>query len=137
MATLDEIKGKYAPVFALMEKGGVRLDHLNMQDDKLYMQGAACSDDLKNKVWNEIKGVDPTYSDLICDLSVDTSLPAPPPDAPATYTVEPGDSLWKISEKMLGSGAKFKKIIEANPDKLEDENTVIHPGDVLTIPASA
>jgi LysM domain len=146
---LDELKQKYAPVFALMEKGGVRLDHLHVQDDKLFLQGAACSDDLKNKVWDAIKAVDPTYTDLTCDLSVDTSLPAPPEDAPAmaagaaagggsgtTYTVEAGDSLWKISHKFYGEGSQFHKIIDANPDKLQDENSVIHPGDELTIPAA-
>lgn len=140
MERLDELKQKYAAVFALMQKGGVRLDHLHVQDNKLYMQGAVASEDLKNRIWNVIKSVDATYSDLTCDLSVDTSLPAPPSDsqaAPATstYTVEPGDSLWKIAQKLLGAGHRFPEIIAANPGKLKDEHTVIHPGDKLVIPA--
>ena len=46
------------------------------------------------------------------------------------------DSLWKIAQKFYGNGSVFKRIIEANPDKLEDENSVIHPGDELKIPAA-
>ena len=134
MPTIDDFKQKYAPVFALMEKGGVRLDHLHVQDDKMVMTGAAASEDLRNAIWNAVKGVDSSYADTSIQIDVDTSLPAPPPDS-QTYTVEAGDSLWKIAHKFYGNGAEFKKIIAANPDKLEDENSVIHPGDVLQIPA--
>ena len=133
MPTLDDFKQKYDPVLQLIAKGGVRLDHLHVQDDKLVMQGAACSEDMVNNVWNAIKAVDPTYSDLQCEITVDSSLPAPPPDV-TVYTVEAGDSLWKIAAKYYGNGAQFKRIIEANPDKLEDEHSVIHPGDQLNIP---
>jgi nucleoid-associated protein YgaU len=114
----------------------VRLDHLHVQDDKLFMQGAVASEDLKNKVWNEIKAVDSTLSDVTCDLTVDSSLPSPPPDE-TVYTVVAGDSLWKIAQNFYGNGSLFKKIIAANPDKLKDENSVIHPGDKLKIPAAA
>ena len=67
------------------------------------MQGAVASDDLKNAVWNQIKAVDPGYSDLTCDLTVDTSLPSPPPEE-TVYTVVAGDSLWKIAQKFYGHG---------------------------------
>ena len=55
MERLDELKQKYAPVLQLIAKGGVRLDHLHVQDNKLYLQGGVATQDLKNKVWNEIK----------------------------------------------------------------------------------
>src|SRR5262249_2753252 len=83
---------------------------------------------------NQIKAVDPTYSDLTCDLRVDSTVPAPSQET-KTYTVKPGDSLWKIAQEFYGAGHLFKRIIEANPGKLVDENSVIHPGDKLTIPA--
>ena len=133
MPTLDELKQKYASVLDLVKQRNVRLDHLHVQDDKLFMQGAAPNDAVKNQIWDAIKAVDASYSDLTCDLSIDSSLPAPADDAPA-YTVQVGDSLWKISKQFYGAGNLFKKIIEANPDKLEDEKSVIHPGDVLNIP---
>jgi LysM repeat protein len=135
MERIDELKQKYQSVLNLIPTRGVVLAHLHVQDDKLYMQGAAPSDDIKNEVWNEIKAVDPAYEDLTCDLSVDTSLPQPAPEE-IHYTVKPGDSLWKIAQENLGNGALFPKLIEANPGRLKDQNSVIHPGDVLIIPAA-
>jgi nucleoid-associated protein YgaU len=129
---LDDKKLKYQSVLNLISQKGVRLDHLHMDGDKMYMSGAAPNENTKNDIWNQIKAVDPNWSsDLVCDLQVDSSLPQPQ----QTYTVQPGDSLWKIAEKHLGGGAHYPKLIAANPNRLKDEKSVIHPGDVLVIPA--
>ena len=130
---LSELKDKYASVLQIVKARGVVLSHLHVQDGKLFMQGAAPTEAIKNQIWDEIKAVDPSYSDLTADLTVDSGLPEPPPEE-VIYTVQPGDSLWKIAAKMLGGGQNFKRIIEANPDKLKDEHSVIHPGDQLRIP---
>lgn len=69
---------------------------------------------------------------------------APADEAPsATYTVQPGDSLWKIAEQTLGDGARFKQIADLNygvrqadGGALEAGNW-IEPGWVLTLPAGA
>ncbi len=135
MDELEELKTKYASVLDLIKKQGVRLDHLHVQDGKLFMQGAAPTEAVKNKVWDQIKVVDASYGDLTADISVDSSLPPPPPED-TIYTVVAGDSLWKISSHFYGAGNLFPRIIEANPDKLEDEHSVIHPGDELRIPAA-
>jgi nucleoid-associated protein YgaU len=58
---------------------------------------------------------------------------APAADAARTYTVESGDSLWKIAEDMYGSGAKYTQIFEANRDILDDPDRIF-PGQVLKIP---
>ena len=131
MDRLEELKLKYQSVLNLIKGRPILLDHLHVQDNKLFMQGRAASEEARNDVWNQIKLVDPTYSDLVCDLQVDTSL-APPP--PRTYTVVAGDSLWKIASKFYGNGAQYLRIIDANPGKLKDEKSVIHPGDVLVVP---
>ncbi|WP_171175128.1 peptidoglycan-binding protein LysM [Ruegeria sp. HKCCD8929] len=53
---------------------------------------------------------------------------------PVFYTVAKGDSLWKISEKTLGNGARYQEIFEANKPMLSDPDK-IYPGQVLRIPA--
>lgn len=133
MPTLDEYKTKYQSVLTLIKSQNVVLSHLNVQDDgKLFIQGAAPNQDIKNNVWNAIKAVDPIFADLNVDLSIDNSIPLPSMNK--SYTVVAGDSLWKIADHFYGKGQLYPKIIAANPGKLKDENTVIHPGDVLEIP---
>ncbi|MFO6465743.1 peptidoglycan-binding protein LysM [uncultured Jannaschia sp.] len=54
-------------------------------------------------------------------------------DDPVFHTVEKGDTLWAISEKTLGSGARYKEIFEANRPMLSDPDK-IYPGQNLRIP---
>lgn len=66
-------------------------------------------------------------------------------DEPAaeTYTVQPGDSLWRISEQTLGDGAHFKRIADLNYGVRQadggalDAGNWIEPGWVLQLPAGA
>lgn len=50
-----------------------------------------------------------------------------------TYTVESGDTLWRISENIYGNGSKYMKIFEANTDLLEHPDRIF-PGQELKIP---
>lgn len=134
MERIDELKLKYQSVLNLIKAKGVRLAHVHLQDNKLFIQGAAPSQEVKNDIWNQIKLVDASFGDLTCDLTVDASLAPPPAPAERTYTVVAGDSLWKIASHFYKNGAQYPKIIAANPGKLKDEKSVIHPGDVLVIP---
>lgn len=58
------------------------------------------------------------------------------PAGASTYTVQAGDSLWKISQKLYGDGNQWRRIYEANRDTIKDPD-VIHPGQTFTIPAKA
>lgn len=65
-------------------------------------------------------------------------------EAPApTYTVQPGDSLWRIAEQTLGDGARFKQIADLNygvpqaDGNALDAGNWIEPGWVLRLPAAA
>ena len=131
MDLLEGLKLKYQAALDIVKEKGVVLAHLHVDGDKLFMQGAAPNENVKNEVWNAIKATDDNWaSEVTCDLSIDTSLPQPV----RTYTVVGGDSLWKIAAHFYGNGSQFPKIIEGNPDSLVDEKSVIHPGDVLVIP---
>ena len=130
MDAFDQLKLKYQSVLNVITMKGVRLAHLHLQDGKLFIQGDAPSEDVKNDVWNQIKLTDSSFGDLTCDLSIDESL-APPV---RTYTVVGGDSLWKIAAEFYGNGAQYPKIIAGNPGQLVNDKSVIHPGDVLVIP---
>ena len=133
---LEQLKQKYASVLVAVQQNNVRLDHLHVQDDKLFMQGAAPNEACKNRVWDAIKQVDPSYSDLTCDLAIDPSLPAPAEAAAAQkYTVQPGDSLSKIAKRFYGDASAYMKIFEANTDQLDDPNN-IQVGQELVIPTS-
>lgn len=135
MATFDELKAKYAPVMTAIEEQGVRLQNLHEQDGKLFIRGAAPTEAGKNLVWMAIKSVDTSFADVMVDLTVDPSLPAPAPKA-QTYTVEPGDTLSGIAKKVYGNGNKYMKIFQANTDILKNPDQ-IKPGQVLKIPADA
>jgi hypothetical protein len=145
MADLEQMKQKYASVLNLVNQTGVQLAHVHIQDNKFFMQGAAGSEEIKNKIWDQIKLVNPAADDITCDLTVDPSL-APMAAAAAasavgsgssgkgrTYTVAPGDSLSKIAKNFYGNAGHYMKIFEANKDTLSDPDK-IKVGQELIIP---
>lgn len=74
---------------------------------------------------------DPDFSDVqssVSSVSID-------PSQPRTYTVVKGDSLSKIAKALLGDAQKWHAIYEANKDTIKNPD-LIHPGQVLKIPAS-
>ncbi len=80
--------------------------------------------------------------------SITTVTPsAPPPAQVATpahavvpevqsVTVQRGDSLWKISQRMLGSGYRYTQIYAANSGQIRDPS-LIFPEQILVVPGSA
>ena len=144
MDRLEELKNKYQGALAAIQQKGVHLTHLHVQDNKLFIQGVAPSDQAKNEVWNQIKAADSTYSDVTCELSVDPSIAAAPAQAAAasvggasssrTYKVQPGDTLSKIAKEFYGNANDYNRIFEANRDKLESPDK-IRAGQELVIPS--
>ena len=62
--------------------------------------------------------------------------PAEPASTSArSYTVKKGDTLSKIAGQEYGDASAWKRIFEANRDKIKDPD-LIHPGQELTIPAA-
>ena len=66
-------------------------------------------------------------------LAAALSLSLAAPAAAAEYTVQRGDSLWKIAKEQLGSRTRWDEIYEANRDAIWDPN-LIYVGQVLQIP---
>ena len=60
------------------------------------------------------------------------AAPAAAPE-PRTYTVKGGDSLSKIAKNFYGDAMQWKRIYEANRDKISNPD-LIHPGQVFVIP---
>jgi nucleoid-associated protein YgaU len=131
MDRLSELKQKYDRALKMMTEKGIRLQNLHVQDDKLFMRGAAPSEQAKGEVWSAIVAADAAHADVALDLTVDPSL-AP---AEQSYSVKSGDTLSKISKQFYGDANKYMKIYEANRDTLSDPDK-IKPGQVLKIPAA-
>jgi nucleoid-associated protein YgaU len=138
----EQLKSKYQSVVNAMSQQQVRLQNLNMEGDKLFMRAEAPSEEVKNKVWDQIKLVDSTYSDLVADITVKESQAPRTQSAGAsiggaqhgrTYVVQAGDSLSKISKQFYGDANQYMKIFEANRDRLSDPNK-INAGQELVIP---
>ena len=51
----------------------------------------------------------------------------------STVTVVHGDSLWRISRKVLGRGIRYTQIYAANASQIRDPR-LIYPGQVLVTP---
>jgi nucleoid-associated protein YgaU len=133
----EQLKIKYQPVLNFIQSQGVQLQNLNLEGDKLLIRASAPTVDLKNRVWDQIKLVDPSFSDLIADIQTPAAAAAAAgassTPAARTYTVQPGDSLSKISKQFYGNASMYMKIFEANKDKLDDPDK-IRAGMDLRIP---
>jgi LysM repeat protein len=146
--SLDQLKQKYQSALRIMQELQVQPLSVSMEGGKLFISGVAPSPQVKNRVWDQIKRVDPNYADLICDLRVAEQQRQRPAQPEATmtagasvsggqnerrYTVKPGDTLTEISRQFYGDASQYTKIFNANRNLLSDVNT-IRPGQELVIP---
>jgi len=135
----SQLKLKYQSVLNEIEQQQVQLQNLHVQDNKLVIRGIAPSDEVKNKVWDQIKLVDPNFeNDLVADITVDESRAMGAAAGGGqtqgqTYTVKAGDNLAKIAKEFYGDPNEYMKIYYANRDKLSDPDK-IRAGQELTIP---
>jgi len=49
------------------------------------------------------------------------------------YTIQKGDTLWKIAQQFLGNGSRYPEIFEANREVVKDANKIF-PGQQIRIP---
>ena len=140
--SLDQLKQKYQSAIDLAQRTG-HLQNVHMEGNKLLIRAEVANENLKNAIWNAIKGVDPQYGDLTADININSSLPQPQAQTQAaaagqsqgqrTYTVQPGDTLSAIAQKFYGKASDYNKIFQANRDKMPDADH-IKAGQELVIP---
>jgi nucleoid-associated protein YgaU len=118
MADLEQLKQKYAPVIETIQRFsdyGATVDAVDLAGEQLHLKGSVPSTVVANRVWDSIKKVDPTYSDLKHEISTTGGAEQP-------YTVKSGDSLSAVSLLFYGSANKYPLIAQAN--NIADPNTV-------------
>jgi len=161
--TLPALKSKYASVFREAQARGIQFSSIYERDGKLFLKGTAPSQEAANKVWDEIKRVNPSLNDIVADIPVTsamvpfTNMPkftSKDMEKPATtaerekpavnekgkmatgsqmYTVKRGDTLASISKRFYGNGKDYTRILEANRGHIANKN-LIEVGQRLTIP---
>ena len=127
MADLNQLKQKYAPVIDTIQSfnaEGAKVDDVSLDGNKLLLKASLPSPVVANRVWDAIKKVDPSYSDLHHENATtgDTQ----------SYTIQSGDNLSKVSKHFYGDPNKYQKIAQANG--IADANKM-QAGQTITIPA--
>jgi nucleoid-associated protein YgaU len=123
------LRAKYQQLIDAATKSGVTNLQVREQENVLYMDGNAPSEEVKKSLWDLYNKIDPDYraGDLVLNLNVFGSRTTP---AQQEYVVVKGDNLTKIGKKY---GVSWKEIYAVNKDIIKDPD-LIQPGWKLKIP---
>jgi nucleoid-associated protein YgaU len=123
------LRGKYQELIDAATNSGVSNLQVREQDNILYIDGNAPSEDVKKQIWDVYNRIDPDYrgGDLVLNINAAEGSSS----SLEEYTVVSGDSLSKIGQKY---GVAWKDIYEANRDLVKDPD-LIQPGWKLKIPS--
>ncbi len=123
------LQDKYRELVTAAQSSGVSSLQVREQDNVLYVDGIAPSEEIKQRLWDIYGKIDPNYrsADLVMNIKAmqgagDTK----------EYVVVSGDNLSKIGKKF---NVKWKDIFEANKDRIKNPDH-IEPGWKLKIPQS-
>lgn len=147
----EELRNKYQAVLNLADQQHVQFQNLHIENDKLLIRAIAPSQDVANKLWDQIKLANPNLDDITADITVNPSWAqsavmtggqtapqagasrGPETQQGQSYTVKSGDTLSKISRQFYGDANEYMRIFYANRDKLNDPDR-IQAGQQLVIP---
>ena len=124
MATQQDIS-------AAIQRAGASVFGLQVQGTTVRGTVASGEDRVK-----AVTAIQQTMPDAQVDIQVDERFAKMAGGASGggrTYTVKSGDTLSKIAKEVYGDPSQWKKIAEANKEKVPNPD-LIHPGDELTIP---
>ncbi|RZU41192.1 LysM peptidoglycan-binding domain-containing protein [Edaphobacter modestus] len=119
MANLEQLRQKYNPVILAINsfaEFGAKVEAVDLAGEQLHIKATVPSKVVANRVWDAIKLVDPSYSDLKHEIGTAGGDSQP-------YTIKSGDNLSKISKLFYGSPNKYTEIAKANgienPDRIQ------------------
>jgi len=123
------LQDKYRELVTAAQSSGVSSLQVREQDNVLYLDGVAPSEEIKQKLWDIYGKIDPNYrsADLVMNIKAMQGA-----SSTKEYVVVSGDNLTKIGKKF---NVKWKDIFEANKDKIKNPDH-IEPGWKLNIPQS-
>jgi nucleoid-associated protein YgaU len=127
MADLEQLKQKYAPVIATIQsfsEYGATVGAVELAGEQLYLKGTVPSQVVANRVWDAIKQVDSTFSDLKHEIVTTGGAEQP-------YTIKSGDNLSKVSKLFYGNANKYSQIAQANGIQNPDQ---IQAGQQINVP---
>lgn len=127
-----KLQQKYEGLIQAAKSSGVQNLQVREQENVLYIDGQAPTQEVKQKLWDVYGGIDPNYrsADVVMNIAVSPITPAP---AMQEYEVVKGDNLSKIGKRY---GVSWKEIYEANKNIISDPD-LIQPGWKLKIPHKA
>ena len=127
------LRTKYQQLIDAATRSGVTNLQVREQNNVLYIDGNAPSEDVKQQLWDLYNKIDPDYraGDLVLNINAIGTSSHTAKANYQEYEVVKGDSLSKIGQKY---DVPWKEIYEANKDLIKDPD-LIQPGWKLKIPA--
>ena len=83
-----------------------------------------------------IEGIAKVDADQLVTLEHIANENVAPIPEPRFYTIQKGDTLWKIATDFYKDGSKYPLIVEANQEVIKDAD-LIYPGQNIRIPELA
>ena len=118
---------KYRPVIETIQSFqpySATLESMVLDGDQLHIRGTVPSTVCGNRVWDVIKSIDPTYSDLHHEIGTTGGEKQP-------YPIKSGDTLSHVSKLFYGTPNEYILIVREN--NLPDPNNV-RIGTTLQVP---
>lgn len=123
-----------ADISAALQQAGVTVYGLQVANNSVT--GTVASDADRQQVYSTVAGID---NSLNLNINVDAGFATQQANSAATggrtYTVQAGDNMRRIARHAYGDEMQWKKIYEANRDKIGDDPDKVRVGTELTIPA--